>query len=193
MGRISEILCLLLVFSVSLTSSQKIIPKSRSLSDLPGGALPILRVVYCATSGYQRALEQYIVLLNEKYQGEVQARGEPFQHSTWSRYVSRSLTALKLGLAALLLFKVNLLGRLQSRFPRLVEFTVNNRMMVTMSIFLLISTLESRLSATGHFEIFYNDVPVWSKLASGRFPSPGELFQIIDNQILIKNTPRLSL
>lgn len=104
------------------------------------------------------------------------------------------------------------------------------QMMVCMSIFLLISTLESRLSATGHFEIFYNgecsycleptrlishryhlnnsgtlsitpyyglvfvtDVPVWSKLASGRFPSPGELFQIIDNQILIKNTPKLSL
>lgn len=35
----------------------------------------------------------------------------------------------------------------------------------------------------GAFEIIFNDVPVWSKLETGRIPQPPELFQIIENQL----------
>ncbi|OQR78300.1 selT protein-like [Tropilaelaps mercedesae] len=164
-----------------------------SRTECAAGTYASDRLLVLSTSGYHRALQQYISLLSEKYQGQVLARGEAFQHAAWAHYVSYALTSLKLALAGLLLFKVNILSRLQSRYPRVVEFTINNRMLVTISVFLLISTLEAKLTSTGHFEIYYNDVPVWSKLASGRFPSPGELFQIIDHQILIKNTPRISL
>ncbi|XP_022667902.1 putative selT-like protein C35C5.3 [Varroa jacobsoni] len=173
--------------------AQKVIPKPRTLAELNTQPLPTLRIVYCATSGYQRTLQQYVSLLSEKYEGQVLARGEAFQHSAWAHYVSYALTTLKLTLAALFMFKVNILRQLQSRYPRIVEFAINNRMLSTIFVFLLISTLEAKLTSTGHFEIYYNDVPVWSKLASGRFPTPGELFQIIDNQILIKNSPRISL
>jgi hypothetical protein len=31
------------------------------------------------------------------------------------------------------------------------------------------------------------DVPVWSKLETGRIPQPPELFQIIDNQLQFQN------
>lgn len=36
--------------------------------------------------------------------------------------------------------------------------------------------------------IFYGtDVPVWSKLETGRIPQPGEIFQIIENQMKFKS------
>ena len=38
-------------------------------------------------------------------------------------------------------------------------------------------------TSTGAFEISLNDMPVWSKIESGRIPQPGELFQIIDNHM----------
>ena len=38
-------------------------------------------------------------------------------------------------------------------------------------------------NSTGAFEISLNDMPVWSKIESGRIPQPGELFQIIDNHM----------
>jgi hypothetical protein len=31
------------------------------------------------------------------------------------------------------------------------------------------------------FNFLFSDVPVWSKLETGRIPQPPELFQIIDN------------
>lgn len=40
-----------------------------------------------------------------------------------------------------------------------------------------------QLISSGAFEIYFNDVPIWSKLQSGRVPAPAELFQIIDNQL----------
>lgn len=40
-----------------------------------------------------------------------------------------------------------------------------------------------QLISSGAFEIYFNDVPIWSKLQAGRVPAPAELFQIIDNQL----------
>lgn len=45
-----------------------------------------------------------------------------------------------------------------------------------------------QLVASGAFEISLNDVPVWSKLQTGRIPAPQELFQIIDNQLQFTET-----
>ena len=69
--------------------------------------------------------------------------------------------------------------------------------------FFLSNTLESQMMSSGAFEIFYDgtlfglnvsehnlflylflfaDVPIWSKLATGRIPTAQELFTMIDNQ-----------
>lgn len=42
-----------------------------------------------------------------------------------------------------------------------------------------------QLIASGAFEISINDIPVWSKLETGRIPSPQELFNIIDSHLSI--------
>jgi len=55
--------------------------------------------------------------------------------------------------------------------------------------------VETQLISTGAFEITLNDMPVWSKIEAGRIPQPGELFQIIENQMNMKvaggGSPRL--
>lgn len=45
-----------------------------------------------------------------------------------------------------------------------------------------------QLISSGAFEISINDIPVWSKLETGRIPSPQELFQIIDSHINVFST-----
>lgn len=50
-------------------------------------------------------------------------------------------------------------------------------------LFFLTNIFEGQLISSGAFEIFLNDVPVWSKLETGRIPQPAELFQIIDNHM----------
>lgn len=34
----------------------------------------------------------------------------------------------------------------------------------------------------------FSDIPVWSKLQTGRIPQPVELFQIIDNYLMFDST-----
>lgn len=54
----------------------------------------------------------------------------------------------------------------------------------TKSIFtLFLDMLEAQLISSGAFEISLNDIPIWSKLATGRIPSPQELFSIIESHL----------
>jgi len=49
--------------------------------------------------------------------------------------------------------------------------------------FFLSNFIETQLMSTGAFEIFVNDIKVWSKLESGRLPSVPELVQIIESNL----------
>lgn len=50
---------------------------------------------------------------------------------------------------------------------------------------LIIHFVYLQLVSSGAFEISLNDIPIWSKLETGRIPSPQELFNIIDSQIKV--------
>ncbi|MGG2299895.1 Rdx family protein, partial [Aeromonas veronii] len=50
-------------------------------------------------------------------------------------------------------------------------------------IFFTTNMIEGQLISTGAFEVSLNDMPIWSKLESGRLPNPNELHQIIENQL----------
>lgn len=39
---------------------------------------------------------------------------------------------------------------------------------------------------------YYTDVPVWSKLETGRIPQPPELFQIIDNHMMMSDETKIN-
>lgn len=52
-------------------------------------------------------------------------------------------------------------------------------------IFLLSNMVETSLISTGAFEIYLGDEQIWSKIDSGRVPSPGELLQMVDQQLAI--------
>ncbi|KAK6009010.1 selT/selW/selH selenoprotein [Teladorsagia circumcincta] len=52
-----------------------------------------------------------------------------------------------------------------------------------MMLFLLTNMVESTLMSTGAFEIYLDKEQIWSKLESGRVPSPQELLQMIDSQL----------
>jgi selT/selW/selH-like putative selenoprotein len=46
-------------------------------------------------------------------------------------------------------------------------------------IFFFSNSLESYLVSTGAFEISVNDVPLWSKIDTGRVPSANEFVQML--------------
>ena len=58
---------------------------------------------------------------------------------------------------------------------------LNNKLYACLMVFFIGNAIESQLISTGAFEISLDNMPVWSKIESGRIPQPPELFQIIDN------------
>ncbi|KAK7486484.1 hypothetical protein BaRGS_00022285 [Batillaria attramentaria] len=54
-------------------------------------------------------------------------------------------------------------------------------MYACLMLFFISNAIEGQMISTGAFEISYNDVPIWSKLESGRIPSPHEMFQMVEN------------
>lgn len=77
----------------------------------------------------------------------------------------------------------------------MMVFFVGNMLEQTVSFWFLSNLLGRRftillfqLISSGAFEIYLNDVPVWSKLQTARIPAPQELFQIIESQLNLQFT-----
>ncbi|KAK2719517.1 hypothetical protein QYM36_005111 [Artemia franciscana] len=67
--------------------------------------------------------------------------------------------------------------------PSFYQWACDNKFYSCLMTFFVSNAVESQLVSTGAFEIFLNDVPLWSKLQTGRIPQPPELFQIIESQL----------
>lgn len=105
----------------------------------------------------------------------------------------------------------NIFGHLGVQTPSVWEWTQQNKFYACLMTFFLCNAIEGQLISTGAFEIilngetiyfdislnscvyvfsyFYADVPLWSKLETGRIPQPPELFQMIDNHLNMANPP----
>lgn len=102
--------------------------------------------------------------------------------------LAHALSLLKLALIALVLLGVDPFARLGHRTPTFFLWMLTNKLYSCLMLFFVCGAIESKLVSTGAFEIYFNDVRVWSKIETGRIPSPPELFQIIDNQVFLKSS-----
>lgn len=83
---------------------------------------------------------------------------------------------------------VNIFDYFNMQQPSWWQWCVENKIYSCMMLFFLCNLIEGQLMQSGAFEISLNDVPIWSKLESGRFPQPPELFQIIDSHTQFMDT-----
>lgn len=99
---------------------------------------------------------------------------------------------------------VNFFEYIGKQQPRWWIWCTTNKIYACLVVFFGSNIFEGMLISTGAFELYFNgkyentavdiifwlsfyfivDIPVWSKLDTGRIPQPAELFQIIDNYLL---------
>lgn len=164
--------------------------------------------------GYRKAFDDYHNLILEKYP-EITIRGSNYDPSGVNMLLSKVLLVTKLLLIAALMSNYDIGRYIGNPFAGWWQWCFNNKLYASMMIFFLGNTLEAQvccskwgvngrdtigktsskimqlfgvqLISSGAFEITLNDVPVWSKLETGRFPAPQEMFQIIDNHLQFAN------
>lgn len=137
-----------------------------------------IKIQYCFSCGYQNLFKQFSELVQKNYplMGIV---GENYSPGPLKAALAKSLSMIKMALLVCLLFGQNPFVFLRMPTPRIYLWALQNRMYACLMIFFISNSLESYLISTGAFEISVNDVPLWSKLQTGRIPSANEFVQML--------------
>jgi len=101
-------------------------------------------------------------------------------------YAAQALSFIKLALIVCIAVGQNPFTWLNMTTPSAFYWAMNNKIFACMMLFFIGNAVESQLVSTGAFEITFNDVPVWSKLETGRIPSGQEMFEIIENNMRLQ-------
>jgi len=125
--------------------------------------------------------DQYRAALGERFPG-LTFEGGNFDPDMWRVLLAKALSYLKLAVIVLVASGYNPFPGLGVETPRFFEWAVSNKIYACLMSWFLTGMIENSLMSTGAFEIFYNDVPVWSKLANGRIPEFPELLTIVSQQ-----------
>lgn len=132
--------------------------------------------------GYRKAFDDYVSILNDKYP-EILVRGANYDPPGFNMHLSRIVLLTKLILIVVIVSSFDIFGFLGQPIPGWWRWCIENKIYACMMIFFVGNMLEAQLISSGAFEIALNDVPVWSKLQTGRIPAPQELFQIIESHL----------
>lgn len=117
-------------------------------------------------------------------------RGGHYDPPGLNIYVSRIIMAAKLLFIITIVSSFDIWGAVGIVPPSWWTWCTSNKVYASMMVFFLGNMVEAQLISSGAFEISFNDVPIWSKLQTGRIPAPAELFQIIDSQLgLLPDAP----
>ena len=141
-----------------------------------------IKIRYCFTCGYRNNFEQFSRLIHTDYP-DVSIIAENYPSSPLKTLAAKCLSLLKLALLISLLFGQNPFQFFRFPTPRIYLWALQNKMYACLMIFFLSNFVESYLLSTNAFEISINDIPLWSKLQTGRIPTNDELIRILQPHI----------
>eukprot|EP00088_Acartia_fossae_P058786 TRINITY_DN6923_c0_g1_i2.p1 TRINITY_DN6923_c0_g1~~TRINITY_DN6923_c0_g1_i2.p1 ORF type:complete len:145 (-),score=30.49 TRINITY_DN6923_c0_g1_i2:439-873(-) len=126
-------------------------------------------------------------MLHQKYP-EIAIEGDNFAPGGYRLQLAQFVGVAKMAVIVMVLASINLFQNVGQPTPSWWVWMLENKLYACMMTFFLCNAVETQLISTGAFEISLNDMPLWSKLESGRIPQPAELFQIIDNHIRMRGS-----
>ncbi|XP_063358519.1 thioredoxin reductase-like selenoprotein T homolog CG3887 [Cydia amplana] len=153
-----------------------------SASKIGRGVGHIMNIYYCYSCGYRKVFEDYAGIISQKYP-DISVIGANYDPPGMNMYLSRMIGFAKMLLIMCILSGVNIFAWLNKPQPAWWSWCLENKLYACMMMFFLANMLEGQLVSSGAFEISLDNIPLWSKLETGRIPQPPELFQIIDNTL----------
>jgi selT/selW/selH-like putative selenoprotein len=143
---------------------------------------PTLKFLYCYSCGYRKTFDQYVTIIQQKYPFIV-IDGQNYDPPGFNMYLARLIGIVKMVVIVCILGAINIFEYINQPQPSWWIWCTENKLYACMMLFFICNIIEGQLIQSGAFEISLNDVPVWSKLETGRIPQPAELFQIIENHM----------
>lgn len=132
--------------------------------------------------------EEYSARLRHRYP-ELQIEGGNFPPPDINSYIARVLGISKLLLMAMVVMGINPFTAFNMEAPGVWTWAIENKIYACLMLFFISNAIETQLLSTGAFEISLNDMPIWSKLESGKVPRLNELIQILENNMKMAYQP----
>lgn len=135
--------------------------------------------------GYRKAFEDYSNILQQNYP-QIVIIGDNYNPQNFSYYLAKLITVLKFAAIAAIFSATNVWAYVGMAVPAWFTWCQTNKLYACMMFFFVGNMLEGQLISSGAFEIQLNDIPIWSKIETGRVPAPQELFQILDSYLKLE-------
>jgi selT/selW/selH-like putative selenoprotein len=149
-----------------------------------------IKIQYCHSCGYKQAFDEISKLLSHHYP-EIKIEGQYHQPNWLRSQIVNLLFISKIALIAMIYMDINPFTYLQMETPRLWTHMTQSKVPSSLIILFITNSIESNMMSTGAFEIFYNDMPVWSKMTTGRMPSGPELLSIVNSHYKLGEQSKL--
>ena len=118
----------------------------------------------------------------EKNFKNVIVNGEEYPLSQTRKFLSYSVMAIQFLIFTLLIL-CNFKNIINSILPNnLIDWIGENKLRTFFITFFMGNLLQSNISNTGAFEIFYNGNQIWSKIQNGNVPNINQLIQILNQR-----------
>lgn len=143
--------------------------------------IPSIKIQYCHSCGYRQAFDEISKLLQANFP-DIKIEGEYHQPNWLRSQIVNLLFVSKIAVIILIFMDINPFNYLQMETPRFWTHITQSKVPASLFILFITNSIESNMMSTGAFEIYYNDMPIWSKLTTGRMPSGPELLQIVSSQ-----------
>ncbi|XP_065684793.1 uncharacterized protein LOC100209879 isoform X1 [Hydra vulgaris] len=137
------------------------------------------------TKGYRRVFEEYANVVQQRYP-HLSISGNNYPAPIVNNYIAKASNILKWSALAVITLgeRVSFWQNLNiPNPPEIYQWTQNHKIMSCVGVFFIGNTIENGLLQTGAFEIYFNDVLIWSKLKTQKLPSVEELLLRIKNNM----------
>lgn len=145
---------------------------------------PMVKIQYCQSCGYRQAYEQIREGLKKDFPSII-VEGEIHKPDYLRTQLANLIFIAKSSFFIMAYFRFDPFLYFNLQTPRFWFFVLDNRMSASVLVLLLSSSIEGGMMSTGAFEIFYNDMPIWSKIQSGRMPYYHEIVSTIRSHLNI--------
>ncbi|XP_065644599.1 thioredoxin reductase-like selenoprotein T isoform X2, partial [Hydra vulgaris] len=135
--------------------------------------------------GYRRVFEEYAHVVQQRYP-HLSISGNNYPAPKVNNYIAKASNILKWSALAIITLgeRVSFWQNLNiPNPPEIYQWTQNHKIMSCVGVFFIGNTIENGLLQTGAFEIYFNDVLIWSKLKTQKLPSVEELLLRIKNNM----------
>lgn len=144
-------------------------------------SIPTVKIQYCHSCGYRQAFDEISKLLAANFP-DIKIEGEYHQPNFLRAQIVNLIFLTKIALLIMIYMDINPFNYLQMATPPIWTHIMSSKVPSSLIILFVTNSIESNMMSTGAFEIFYNDIPIWSKMTTGRMPSGSELLQQIGSQ-----------